>query len=536
MTVYVQSDSLNLGLDLELEAGPPVPSLRVAWIRWDSGFRGSGLLPGDRIVAIDGNRLDVPTLRELDQQVGLQSESQRWQAAGAKDGTELTLGVRRRALPGRGWTEVAVRGALGPRVIYEDDQRHRTLGPGGPAEWERETYFVGWSSWYDEVSKLLCAVLDEGWNTPSFTGDTVLHSLEEHGERMRLLEQKYPGPFAAATKADFEAARAFLGGRPYALASDALAYRERGEKLVQAIADAGTAARTAFLAAHDAERLAELPQIDPILDNHDHLTGKLVELPLATNREWIGQGPRTYFTFNEGNAWFFADAESQGAQTVLEARLRYQQRVNPNVRAEFRFIGRIEPQPTLIRIADAGHFGLLVEPVACTVGGAFFVDATAGDAAPFAGEDQTRDVSAPPPDDAPPEAVLSAFYEALKAGDERRWESLYAPFRVWFLDNGTPRVDASHENRESNWESARRRILGDVCDVQIVWVDDPVTLSDGTAFAGAPVIEQVTVVVEHVRRADDGSFRAFCASFLRRVWTLQRLSRGPWRITNMEGL
>lgn len=537
MPIYVQPDSLNLGLELELEAGPPVPALRVAWIRWDSGFRGSGLQPGDRIVALNGKRFTAAELRELDEQVRLQSEPQRWQAAGARDGTQVTLTVRRRVLPGRGFREVDIHGALRSAALYEDDERRRLLGPGGPAEWERESYFTGWQGWYDEVAKLLRSVLDEGWNIRTFGGDYVLQSLREHEERVRLLTERYPGPFAASTQADFAAALDALRGRAYTLGPDALAYRERGQQLVEAVAEAGRAAREAFVAAHAADLLPELPQLDPILENHDHLTGKLVELPLATNREWISQGPRTYFTFNQGDIWMFADAESAGAQAMLQARLRYEQRVSPDVRAEFRFIGRILAEPTLIRISDVGHFGLQVEPAACTVGEAFFVDTTAGGTPSFAGEEQTRDISGPaPPDDAPPEVVVGAFYAALKAGDPKRWESLYSPFSVWFLDDGTPRLNSWYDNRELTWESARRRILGDVVDVQVVWVDDPLAISDGTAYPSAPVIERVTVVVDHIRRSEDGGYRAFCDSFLRRVWTLQRIAAGPWRIADQEGI
>ena len=46
-----------------LDANPPC--LRVSWIRWDSGFRGSGLRIGDRIVAVNGVPVTKPsTLQE----------------------------------------------------------------------------------------------------------------------------------------------------------------------------------------------------------------------------------------------------------------------------------------------------------------------------------------------------------------------------------------------------------------------------------------------------------------------------------------
>jgi hypothetical protein len=53
------SDELTTGLVTQpyWEASPPF--LMVENLGWESGFRGSGLLPGDRIVAIDG----VPLVR-----------------------------------------------------------------------------------------------------------------------------------------------------------------------------------------------------------------------------------------------------------------------------------------------------------------------------------------------------------------------------------------------------------------------------------------------------------------------------------------
>ncbi len=68
MEIFVQPDTLTLGLELDLEERP-VPALYVRWIAWNSGFRGSGLRVGDRIVALDGERLDLPRLRELEEQV-----------------------------------------------------------------------------------------------------------------------------------------------------------------------------------------------------------------------------------------------------------------------------------------------------------------------------------------------------------------------------------------------------------------------------------------------------------------------------------
>ena len=57
----------GLGTDNMLEADPP--ALRVTWIAWDSGFRGSGLEVGDQIIAVEGAALarpaGIPELQRL---------------------------------------------------------------------------------------------------------------------------------------------------------------------------------------------------------------------------------------------------------------------------------------------------------------------------------------------------------------------------------------------------------------------------------------------------------------------------------------
>src|ERR1700756_5274290 len=75
------------------------PALRVSWVRWDSGFRAAGLLPGDLIVAVDGKPIVRPEQPEalarwLPSAIGQYQEYQQWAAAGARAGTLLSLRVR----------------------------------------------------------------------------------------------------------------------------------------------------------------------------------------------------------------------------------------------------------------------------------------------------------------------------------------------------------------------------------------------------------------------------------------------------------
>jgi hypothetical protein len=76
-------DELTSGLETtpQLDAHPP--SMRVRWMRWDSGFRGSGIRPGDAIVAVNGKRVERPATLEDTQKilptlVGQYQESRGW--------------------------------------------------------------------------------------------------------------------------------------------------------------------------------------------------------------------------------------------------------------------------------------------------------------------------------------------------------------------------------------------------------------------------------------------------------------------------
>lgn len=73
--------------------------------------------------------------------------------------------------------------------------------------------------------------------------------------------------------------------------------------------------------------------------------------------------------------------------------------------------------------------------------------------------------------------------------------------------------------------------------MRVVWVDEPVEVFGAGAFDGAPTIEQVRIEVDHLRLTDDGGgARSFGAVGLRRLWDMQRLNGGPWRIATDAGI
>ena len=58
--VFVRSDSLNSGLATQTMFDNPTPGLRVTWVHWHSGFRGTGLRVGDFITAVNGVAIARP--------------------------------------------------------------------------------------------------------------------------------------------------------------------------------------------------------------------------------------------------------------------------------------------------------------------------------------------------------------------------------------------------------------------------------------------------------------------------------------------
>lgn len=542
--VYEQPDSLHTGLETAPEFDPPRPAMRVTRIRWYSGFRNSGLEVGDRVVAVAGRPIALPAdAREASvrrpQQIGQYAEAAWWKEAGAKDGDEVALTVQRRVVPGRGVTELTVRGAIRNERGYRNADNRPLFGPGGPDHMARDDYASAWLAWHDEFGALIAAALDDAETGPLPSSAYGLDKLREHEPRVRALGERFPGPYASAIAADFERARGALEGRAYTLSDEDLAWRRANERRIEEVAAAGRAAREAFAAARAAELVPPFPSVDPILGDRSKFAGKLVELPEIGNREWISQGARSCLVWNRGDDWYTVDAEGDAFQKALFARARYQRTVTEAIGATYAVIGRVRTEPTQVVVADRGYFAFAVEPIAVTLGGGVFVDVSLerGPQPAFAGEARAGDPLRPPPDDAAPERVLDVFFAALKVADQALWRSLFAAFDVWFTDGRKPIVSPLYlGHEESTWGQARRAILEQIYDVRVVWCAEPRALVTGDEFPGAPRIDEVAVEVEHVGRRDDGTYHAIRQSGLRRYWLLRRRDGGPWRIATQSGM
>lgn len=537
-------DELRTGLTTSNMLDRDPPALRVQWIAWDSGFRGSGLQVGDQIIAVNGAPLTRPAditevQKTLPQMVGQWAENQVWAKLGLKDGAPLTLTVRRRA-PGEGWEVLDITGKILAERAYSYPNGRRALGPTGPESLANDGFDGAWSGWYEKRVFDWTRVLDGGWQSRLNTRQTLQSHLEEK-PRVDFAAQHHPGPFAETLLADWEAVRASLEGTRYDLPPDALDFRELEEDRAKQVSAAGQAAWQAFLARHAPDMLPASPAIDPIRGDREQVTGKLVALPPMPPRQWIVSIGRNFLSAEQNGAWYFVPTDTPAMLRAFMAMQRYRRHVSPNLREEIAVIGRILPDPRMMVLQGRGVAGFELEPLAVLVGNALFADLTVvrDDASPFAGEDQLKKLSAGlPPDDAGPRQVLEALIAALKAGDQDVWNPLFADWR-FVPDDAKPIYYPFYPypagSRDEDWIRSRRHMLDKICDVRVHWIGEPRVLQQGNEYEGAPRIEQVEAELEHIGLFD-GAYRAFNSLDVHRLWRLQRRNNGPWRISSPQGI
>jgi hypothetical protein len=221
---------------------------------------------------------------------------------------------------------------------------------------------------------------------------------------------------------------------------------------------------------------------------------------------------------------------------LLGAAERYREQVSPKLAETYAIIGRIRPAPEMRVDRGTTITGLPLDVLAATVGDAMFVDLSVVDKngeSAFAGLETLSVLSAPSVSDtASPRQVMEAALAALKIGDQDAWSRLFAEWRLDRWDAKKVLLDRTyyvHVQPPSDWVRARRMVLGDVYDINVVDVGLVHQLTFGDELPGGTIIEQVDVEVEHIGKFDEG-YRPFNDASVTRVWILQRLDRGPWRI------
>lgn len=535
----ILSDDLKSGLNITLidEAGELYA--RVSWIRWDSGFRDSGLRVEDRIIGVNGTPLTLPAdpkERRIarDRVIGGLNESKLFAELGLKDGSLLELTVLRRNVPGRGWSQLDVTGAVRAERIYYTPAGKPAIAPGGPERLGKNDVGDTWMSWLERREFEWNRILDGRW-LGKFNSRLELANHLEMKPRIDAALKDHPGEFSKRLAEDWERVAESLRGRKVELLADALAFREQSDIIEKEIAAAGEAAWTAFLKTHNA--VNELPTINLVRDDRAPIVGKVIALPGLSWHESVKDGDRSVFvTSHSGyNCYVAAD---QPSMHMFWTRLgEYQARVEPRVPEKYDVIGRVAPETKLVVTPRGGaKIGLNIEVLAVRVPGHFFADVT-GTAAPFAGaEHAAARGAAAPQDDASASDVMRAYVQAVKTGDEKLWLALYADWVAW-SGEGRPyyRPFDPYKNYTSDYTRARNLMLHKVAHVEPVWESEPLVILKGDEFDGAPKVEQVHLLTDHVGQFDDGN-HVFCTNELTRVWQLQRRDGGPWRISSRNVL
>ncbi|AKQ66821.1 hypothetical protein A176_003733 [Myxococcus hansupus] len=540
-------DELRSGLRTDARYDDVPFHVDVAWIAWDSGFRGSGLRIGDRILEIDGQPVvkppDLDTWRRtVPFLLGQYAEAKTWAQQGRKEGDEVRLRIARRREPGDGWEEHAFVGVLRHERIWSLAETSRPIiGPGGPERLGRDGFDESWLGWMDKCVLEWERLLDGSfgiWRTSRGTRMEFARHLERK-PRVDHLVEHFPGPLATAMRDDWEMVRECLEGQLVTLPAHALDFRTRGEASVKDIGLQATSAWQALLAARAEETLGAFPTVDPFRGDRSAVTGKLVSLPQVTQREWLMDMGKAYLAWSQSGAWVFCPVESPAMKRLFAALHRYQKRVTPSVRIDISLLGRILPDPRLLAGSGRAVAGLEVEPVAALIGGAVCVDVSdTREGGPFfAGEASlTHEALGAPADDASPREILEAMVAAVKHGDQATWNDLFADWRA-VPDGQRPIYYPvwTWNSRDSEWMRSRRLLLDKVLDARVHWMGDVNVVIRGDEAPGVPRIEEVELELDHVGLFE-GEARTFNSVEVKRHWRFQRRNGGPWRIVSHQSL
>jgi hypothetical protein len=516
------------------------PGFRVTWIEWDSDFRKAGLQIEDLIIEVDGKTLEAFLQPgKMGTAIGQANESIQWQQVGAKPDQPVRLKVM------RGEQTLEITGKLHPFYFYYDSKARPSLGPGGPPRLAHGEQFTEWAMWYEKLVWKMSYILDGAWDwRRSINNRRELEEHEAYRERIEYLQKTYPGPFTEAVKSDWEAVQKNLLGK---LADDKavdLEYREIGAKRAEIVKQEAMRAWAQYKKDHASEIVSAFHVVD--VNKRESVVGKLVELPWISMREIVSDLGKSYAvagSFSDG--FYIAPLSNPEIYGLYETMQRYKTQINPRLAERYQYVGRILDEPRMIAFQGRPITGLLIKVVAARAGQEeFFVDLEkpgADGKFEFAGEKAVSQLdTVAPSDDASPEKVVEAMIRAVKFADEKLWRSLFATWEVMVLpDSGRAIYNPSYTRGNavfiSAWEYSRKYITSEVYDARVSRVGPVQRLLDKDDGKGLPEADQVHVFVDHYGLFGN-EYRSFVNMNVNRMWTLQRLNNGPWRIINIEHL
>lgn len=524
------SEDLSSGVRTATEERSPF-GVRVTWINWDSAFRESGLAIGDRVVAVDGERLD-PASEDFKRHryLGAFTEHERWKKRGAREGQPVVLSVLRRG------EALEISGSLRAKRSWRSDDNRPLLAPDGPITLSNDGFAGGWGGWYEKLVERLSITLDGSWRH-RIDNRARLRDLLSEKPRVDALCARWPGKFADILAADFSKAAHYLEGRSYQVTAADLEYRGLGAARAAQIRDAAKSARAAFLAARAADVIPLFPAGDAMsISVREKVIGKYVVLPpFGKGTQWI-EGRRHWYAAGDARqGYYFVDVHHAAFERAFSAQWRYMKLIDPKPKYPYAIIGKIGPNPKMVAKDGRAHTGFDVEPVAITFGNDdLFIDLTPndGEETRYAGEpiaaplaELSRTLS--------PAQLIELFFALLKRGDQRAWNACFATWEVRNYGPGrifySPQAPTYPPALEREWVRARDLIQGPVYDVRVATVDPVEIAVSPEMLEGAPLVEQVLVEVDHIGLID-GVYRAYADNKVHRLWPLQRRDGGPWRI------
>lgn len=532
------SDDLTTGLTTDRWFDHGLRGRRVTWIAWDSPFRGTRLAVGDAVLEADGVPCDpAQTDRREEFMVGNYAEGRGFAEDGRKAGEPVRL------LVWRDHERFEVEAPIATENFYYDPEGRRALAPGGPHGLGNDGFGSAWSGWDEELTKKLSAVLDQGWRGSSFNSRQVLADLAEYEPRVRLLAERYPGPYAETTAADLAAAMASARGTLWPAEGIDLSWRERGERLAEEVRQAAVEAERAFTATLGERVIPAAPTPDPVENDPEGFAGKVVHLERVGPRSQRMDAGHPWYCFGDlRSGWWFLDANSPGCRAFHMAVENYRQLVDMSVPLTYRFYAEVLPLPRMMVVDGRVATGLTLRLAAAVVADRVFITVPANPAegARFAGEELLAEGPVdPPPAGAPPRATVEAAIAALKLGRRELWRDLFAD---WSLDrhwNGAISYSPLSFHSESSffyaWDFARKALSKEVHDLRIVYEGPVTTLLAPPEPGGGPTVEECRIEVEHVGLFD-GEHRSFRQLGLHRTWPVQRVDGGPWRLAVLQGL
>jgi len=498
----------------------------VNWIPWDSGFRGTDLQLGDVITAVDA-KVFTPEARDFD--FGQYGEEQFWDKAGAKDETPTTLTVV------RGDKTLKITGKVRADRFYSDNDGKRTIGLDGPQEMARDGFDESWSFWREDIEKLLADAPDAVYhqNTRQY-----LEKLEGHRARVDHLAKNFPKSlFAKAIKEDFDKAVDQIRGRKYDLTEDDIGYRKLSAARVEKAQALAVKTRDDFLKKAGAVSLDSLPEVDPLHGDRKSIAGKLVTIP-RLEEEISEAGHGWYVAKGSGVTIFLVDTNTPKFMAIFRAMERYKQRIAPDINDVFELVAKITDHPTMVATPTAVYTGMMADPIAALVDGKMFIDLSPeGRDIPFAGEsDFVKSPAVQLRPDMTPTEVFGQFINALKLGDQDLWQNFFASWSCeptgigdqWVYNAEGGPVPNAHN---LDYVIARRVIMSNVYDVRVLTEGAPKTIyeKDGTK------VEMVVLDVDPIGLFD-GEYRSFRSVDVHRLWHMQRVNGGPWKIVSEQGL